>query len=63
METMFDPSSTVISVGLGATPKATMDTYLAQPRLEAGVPNGFVRRNVYFWKAAGAPNAKKNGSK
>jgi hypothetical protein len=40
--------------GPGATPQATMKTYLAQGRLEQGVPKGFVRRNVYFWKSAGA---------
>jgi hypothetical protein len=38
--------------GVGATPQGTMKTYLAQDRLEQGVPSGFVRRNVYFWKSA-----------
>ena len=36
----------------GATPKATMDKYLRQDRLERGAAKGFVRRNVYLWKAA-----------
>lgn len=38
--------------GTGATPKVTMDSYLGQSRLEQGAPTGFVRRNIYFWKAA-----------
>jgi hypothetical protein len=38
--------------GTGATPKSTMDAFLSQARLETGVPKGFVRRNIYFWKAA-----------
>lgn len=36
--------------GSGATAKATMDAYLANDRLEQGVPQGFVRRNIYFWQ-------------
>lgn len=38
--------------GAGTTPKSTMDKYLGQDRLETGAAKGFVRRNVYFWKAA-----------
>ena len=38
--------------GKGATPKATLDAYLAQDNLEQGVPDGFVRRDIYIWKAA-----------
>jgi hypothetical protein len=49
--------------GAGATPKATMDAYLAQDRLETGVPDGFVRRNVYFWRTASSPNSATNKAK
>lgn len=49
--------------GSGRTPKATMDAYLAQDRLEAAPPAGFVRRNVYFWKPASSSNSKKRPSK
>jgi len=38
--------------GTGATPQVTMGAYLAQDRLEQGTPSGFVRRNIYFWRAA-----------
>lgn len=38
--------------GTGPSPQATMDAFLAKDRMEQGVPRGFVRRNVYFWKAA-----------
>jgi len=38
--------------GTGPTPKATMEAYLAEDRLEQGVPPGFQRRNVYFWEPA-----------
>jgi hypothetical protein len=38
--------------GPGTTPKAAMDRFLAKDRLETGPADGFVRRNIYFWKAA-----------
>jgi hypothetical protein len=38
--------------GSGPTPKGAMDKYLKEDRLETGPAKGFVRRNVYFWKAA-----------
>jgi len=38
--------------GTGATPKVTLDSYLGQSRMEQGVPSGFVRRNLYFWRAS-----------
>jgi hypothetical protein len=44
--------------GTGSTPRATMEAYLAQDRLERGVPAGFVRRNIYFWRAASGPNSQ-----
>jgi len=38
--------------GKGSSPKATLDAYLAQDNLEQGVPDGFVRRDIYIWKSA-----------
>ena len=43
--------------GAAATPKAAMDAYFGQDNLEAGVPDGFVRRDVYLWKAANSSNS------
>jgi hypothetical protein len=38
--------------GTGSTPKAAMDQFLSHDRMETGPADGFVRRNIYFWKAA-----------
>ena len=33
----------------GSSPQAAMERYLSQDHLVTGVPDGFVRKNVYFW--------------
>ena len=38
--------------GTGTTPKEAMEKYLTKDRQEQGASRGFVRRNVYLWKAS-----------
>ncbi len=46
-------------VGGAGSPQAAFDNFWNQPRLIAGVPDGFVARYLYFWEPAPKASGKK----